>query len=165
MKKRLLFLSLISAVVLQADMNMKMMKHHKMFQSVPEDKAQLVGEQKDKRHCVNCGMDLVKFYKTSHAAKVDGKELQFCSIHCLAKDIKDGKKVEDIKVTDTHTLKLIDATKAYYVVGSNVKGTMSMVSKYAFASKEDAEAFAKKHGGKVVGFEEALKVAMKDFNK
>ena len=43
---------------------------------------------------------------------------------------------DSIKVVDASTQKLIDAQQAFYVVGSKVKGTMSKVSKLAFASKD-----------------------------
>jgi nitrous oxide reductase accessory protein NosL len=135
----------------------------KMFQSVPEAKAHIVQTGKEARYCSSCGMDLVKFYRTSHSAKVDGKQKQYCSIHCLEKTLKSGAKVTDIKVVDTKTLQWIDATKAYYVVGSSKKGTMSRVSKYAFANKADAEAFQKEFGGKIMDFHQALEVAKKDF--
>jgi nitrous oxide reductase accessory protein NosL len=135
----------------------------KMFQSVPESKAHLVQSGKEARYCSSCGMDLVKFYKTSHSAKVDGKQKQFCSMHCLEGTLKSGAKVTDIKVVDTKTLQWIDAQKAYYVVGSKKKGTMSRISKYAFANKADAEAFQKENGGKIMNFHQALEVAQKDF--
>ena len=134
-----------------------------MFQSVSPKDAKILQEGEQKSSCSNCGMNLPSFYKTNHLAKVDGKVRQFCSIHCLAKSIKDGAKVEDIKVVDTKTLKFIDAKKAYYVVGSKKKGTMSKVSKYAFANKEDALAFAKQNGGEVMDYEKALEIAKRDF--
>ena len=135
----------------------------KMFQSVTQQQAHILQKGKEARYCSSCGMDLVKFYKTSHAAKVNGKMKQFCSIHCLAETIKNGAEVTDIQVVDAKTLNWIDAKKAYYVVGSKVKGTMSHVSKYAFAAKADAENFVKKHGGKIMNFEKALEIAKKDF--
>jgi hypothetical protein len=105
------------------------------------------------------------FYKTNHAATVNGKVKQYCSIHCVVEDMNKGSKLEDIKVVDTKSLKFIDAQKAHYVVGSSKKGTMTMTSKYAFADKADAEAFAKANGGKVVDFKTALEIAKKDFDK
>jgi hypothetical protein len=79
---------------------------------------------------------------------------------------KEVKKLElkDIKVVDTNSLKFIDALTATYVVGSSKKGTMSMVSKYAFATKDEAKDFAEKNGGKVLSFDEAYKIAQKDFS-
>ena len=110
-------------------------------------------------------MTLPMFYKTNHAATVNGKVKQYCSIHCLADDMRKGVKPADIKVVDVTTLKFIPAEKAYYVVGSHIKGTMTMVSKYAFGTKADAEAFAKANGGKVTDFSGALAAAKAEFEK
>jgi hypothetical protein len=62
-------------------------------------------------------------------------------------------------VLEANSLKFIDAKKAYYVVGSSKKGTMSMVSKNALASKEEAMEFASQFGGEVTDFAGALKAA------
>jgi len=140
-------------------------KMMKMFQMVPADKAMILQKGDAKMFCPECGMTLPMFYKTNHAATVDGKVKQYCSIHCVVEDMKKGSKLEDIKVVDVKSLKFIPADKAFYVVGSSKKGTMTMVSKYAFANKVDAEAFAKENGGKVVDFKAALKEAEADFDK
>ena len=47
----------------------------------------------------------------------------------------------------------IDARSALYVFGSDMKGSMGPTAA-SFARREDAEAFARQHGGKVVRFEE-----------
>lgn len=125
------------------------------FQAVSMDKAEILQEGDAKMYCPRCGMTLPMFYKTNHAAKVGDKTEQYCSIHCLAKTMKDGK-VSDIKVVDNITLKFIDASKATYVVGSSKAGTMSKTSKYAFSNKADAEAFAKEFGGKIMNFDDTL---------
>lgn len=140
-------------------------KMMKMFQSVPKDKAVLLQDGKAKAFCPECGMTLPMFYKTNHAAHVAGKTKQYCSIHCVVEDMQKGSKLEGIQVVDTNSLKFIDAGKATYVVGSSKKGTMTAVSKYAFSSKADAEAFAKANGGKVVNFKGALETAKADFTK
>ena len=140
-------------------------KMMKMFQSVPKEKATILQEGKAKMFCPECGMTLPMFYKTNHAAHVNGHTKQYCSIHCVVEDMNKGSKLEDIQVVDTNSLKFIDANKAFYVVGSNKKGTMSMVSKYAFSSKADAEAFAQANGGKVTDFKGALEAAKADFEK
>ena len=151
----------------QAEMNSpaqgkKMMK---MFQTVPAGKATILQKGKAKMFCPECGMTLPMFYKTNHAATVNGKVKQYCSIHCVVDDMKKGSKLTDIKVVDVTSLKFIPAEKAFYVVGSGKKGTMTMVSKYAFANKADAEAFAKANGGKVTDFNGAMEEAKKDFAK
>lgn len=48
---------------------------------------------------------------------------------------------------------LTDATKAFYVVGSNLKGAMG-ASLASFAKEEDAKEFVVKEGGRLVRFEE-----------
>ena len=140
-------------------------KMMKMFQSVPQDKATILQKGDAKMFCPECGMTLPMFYKTNHAATVDGKEKQYCSLHCVVEDMKKGSKLDAIKVVDVESLKFINADKAHYVVGSSKKGTMTMVSKYAFADKAAAESFAKANGGDVVDFKGALKVAEDDFAK
>ncbi len=127
----------------------------------------LVQKGPQKMWCNVCGMNLKMFYKTSHAAKLENGDMhQYCSIRCLAVDMhKHNIKLEDVKVVDAKTQKLIPALQAYYVVGSRIKGTMSKVSKIAFGSKKDAEAFAKKRGGKIVSFKEALAMAQNSLDK
>ena len=164
------FLIALLAVVLYstssfADTSVKPMMKHKMFQTVAMDKASILQKGDAKMFCPQCGMTLPMFYKTNHVAVVNGNIKQYCSIHCLVEDKEKGSDLKDIKVVDIQTLKFIPVAKAFYVVGSDVKGTMSMTSKYAFGTKEDAEAFAKKHGGKVMDFKAAYAEAKKDFSK
>ncbi len=155
--------ALFTVLSLQADMPQKGMKH-RMFQSVPMEKAVLLQKGDAKIFCPQCGMHLPMFYKTNHVAEVDGGIKQYCSIHCLVEDIvKNHKAPENIKVVDVTTLKLIPVEKASYVVASKVKGTMSMTSKYAFGTKDAAKLFAKEHGGEVMDYAGALEVAKKDF--
>ena len=166
MKKILLTLLALGtlATFAQAE-EAKPKKMTKMFQSVSKGEATLLQEGKAKPFCPECGMTLPMFYKTNHAATVDGKVKQYCSLHCVVEDTKKGSKLTDIKVVDVTSLKFIDANKASYVVGSAKKGTMTMVSKYAFANKADAEAFAKANGGEVVDYSGAYKAAESDFAK
>ncbi len=130
------------------------MAQAQMFQTVPADQAQLLQAGPGKLYCPGCGMNLVKFYKTSHSLG----DHQYCSMHCL---VEVGSKTGEARVVDVTSLKFMPAAKAHYVMGSDVKGTMTMNSKYAFADKAAAEAFAKKHGGEVVSFAKAEAVARK----
>ncbi|WP_457746184.1 nitrous oxide reductase accessory protein NosL [Sulfurimonas sp.] len=135
-----------------------------MFQSVSPEKATLLQAGKAKKFCPICGMTLNMFYKTNHAAQHNGNEKQYCSIHCLVEDKElNHVDLKDIKVVDVSSLKFIDAQNAYYVVGSDKKATMSMISKYAFKNKEDALAFSKKFGGDIMNFNKAYMEARKDF--
>jgi len=139
-------------------------KMMQMFQSVSPSEATLLQEGDAKAFCPNCGMNLAMYYKTNHAATMDGEVKQYCSIHCLAEDIKNGLNPTQIKVVDLRSLKFIDAKKAHYVVGSSQRGTMSMISKYAFADKTEAEAFIGLYGGEMTDFDGALQRALQDFD-
>ena len=134
------------------------------FQTVPANKAILVQKGENRDSCVICGMNLVTFYKTSHTAETKkGTKRQYCSLHCVVEDNEINKTdLVNVKVVDTNSLKLISAHKAFYVVGSSKPGTMSPTSKYAFAKRSDAEAFAKKFGGKIMNLNDTYTEAMKD---
>ncbi len=119
-----------------------------------------IGDSKD--WCSVCGMNLKMFYKSNHAYKLDdGTAKQYCSIRCLIADKHNHEgHIEKTLVTDAKTEKLIDVADAHYVVGSKVPGTMTKVSKIAFANKEDAEAFSKKKSGKkILDFESVYALA------
>jgi len=140
-------------------------KMPQMFQTVAEKDATLLQKGANNAACPLCNMNLPKYFKTNHAATVGGEVKQYCSIHCLADEIAMGGKVSDVKVVDVESLKFVDVSKVTYVVGSDVKGTMTSVSKYAFATKATAEKFSKEHGGKLMNYDEALKVATDDLAK
>lgn len=138
-------------------------KMPQMFQTVAHEKATLLQTSETKESCPICGMNLVKFYKTSHAASHNETTHQYCSLHCLADHLDSGNELKNPKVVDVASLEMISVMDAHYVVGSKVKGTMSRISKYAFKNYEDAKAFQKKNGGKILDFYGALEVAREDF--
>lgn len=160
---------LIAAIILFSGCGDVRLKHSKnknqMFQSVSEKQAILVQDTKEKRYCVMCGMDLVRFYKTSHAAsnKENTKKFQYCSIHCLQKHLGEGMALRAPKVVDLKSLKFISMAKATYVVGSKKRGTMSRVSKYAFLNEKDAKKFQEENGGELMDYKGALSKAKEDF--
>ena len=134
------------------------------FQTVSAKQAKLVQKGKNKKSCVICGMNLQTFYKTSHAAETKkGTKRQYCSLHCVVHDNEINKTdLVNLKVVDTNSLKFISVYKAFYVVGSSKPATMSRTSKYAFAKKSKANAFAKKFGGKIMNFNDTYTKSMKD---
>ena len=104
------------------------------------------------------------FYKTNHAADTKDGTKQYCSIHCVVQDNEMNKTdLKNLRVVDVTSLKFTQALEAYYVVGSSKPATMSKTSKYAFAKEEDAKAFAKEFGGKIMKFYDTYSVATKDF--
>jgi len=133
------------------------------FSKVASEKPILIQQGKEKPWCPVCGMSIKAFYKTSHSAKlVDETPRQYCSMRCLVVDMQEHTiNTNHVKVVDAKTEKLIDATTAFYVVGSQIPGTMAKVSKLAFKNQADAKEFAKKYKGKVVDFASALSMAQK----
>ena len=154
----LIFLFAFTLTLLNANEN---------FQAVDPKDATLVKTDSSKEFCNVCGMHLTKYYKTNHISEFkNGHKEQYCSIHCQAQIHEDYQdKIKSIEVVDTNSLKLIDAKKAFYVVGSSKEGTMSPISKYAFSTKEEALGFQKKFGGEVHNFEETLKIAKDGLSK
>ncbi len=141
----------VSSSAMAANEQQKKMQNPR---AVPMAKATILQDGKNKMYCPVCGMTLPMFYKTNHAAKHNGHNKQYCSIVCAVEDaVVNGKKLTDFKVVDNSTLKFIDSKKAYFVVGSKMPGTMSVVSKYAFGTKAAADKFVAKKGGKVMKFD------------
>jgi len=163
---RLMKVAIIGLVVTSSLIVVNADKVMKMFQTVSSSEATLVQTGKTKKFCPVCGMTLPMFYKTNHSA-IHGEETkQYCSLHCVVEDNEMNKAdLKDIKVVDVTSLKFVDASKAFYVVGSKKKGTMSMISKYAFADVAVASKFAKEFGGVVMDFNAAYAEAKKDFPK
>ena len=136
------------------------------YQAVNPSDATLLQEGDEKTFCPICGMTLPMFYKTNHAANDGVKVKQYCSIHCMVEDEQmKGSKLSSMKVVDNSTLKFIDVKDAYYVFGSKKPGTMTMVSKYAFGTKDAALAFIKENGGELKTFAEVEKIVADGINK
>lgn len=136
----------------------------KPYQMVNEKDAVLLQSGKDNKSCYICGMNLVRFYKTSHASQSeDGKHYQYCSIHCLEDHLGQGVTLKNPQVVDVASLKFISVADAHYVVGSKMRGTMTKVSKYGFKNLDDAKNFQTKNGGKIMGFKGAHFSAQEDF--
>ncbi|RXJ69134.1 NosL family protein [Halarcobacter ebronensis] len=131
-----------------------------IFQSVPKDKGVFINEGEDKYYCSSCGMSLPMYYKTNYIYQ----NHQYCSFYALLEANK-GNFEDELKVVDAKKLKFIDAKKAFFVVGSKKPGTMTMNSKYAFETKEDALGFQKSNGGELLDFVSTLKIAKDDFAK
>jgi hypothetical protein len=129
------------------------------FRAVSKNEATNVQSGKHKDFCPVCGMTLHNFYKTNFASKANGVDSQYCSLICLVEDeVVNNKKMTNIKVVDNSTLKMIDAPKASFVVGSNKPATMSSVSIYGFGTIEAAKDFATKNGGDVQTFDTVYKM-------
>ena len=114
------------------------------------------------RSCSHCGMDRKAYgYSRVLITYQDGKETGFCSLQCAARSIaaEPTHEVKSIQVADRDGRKLLDASKAYWVMGGSKRGVMTQNPKWAFGSKTGAEDFIKKYGGKLVSWEEVLAAA------
>lgn len=93
-----------------------------------------------------------------------GSADDFCSLHCAAIEmaLHTAKTPTTILVADYYTGELIDADKAYWVIGGNRPGVMTSQAKWAFREEGDAERFMTEHGGNAATFDTALKAALDD---
>lgn len=114
--------------------------------------------------CPVCGMFVAKYpewvgtvlYKDGHAHHFDGAKDLFKYLLDMPKWAPKDKaeSIQSIGVTDYYELTLIDARKAYYVIGSDVLGPMGH-ELLPLATEEDAKEFLKDHKGKrIMRFEE-----------
>ena len=120
-----------------------------------------------KKHpaCKYCGMDRQKFaHSRFFVENEDGSTEGTCSIHCAAIDfaLNIDKTPKVMQVGDFNTKNLVDAEKAFWVLGGNKPGVMTKRAKWAFAKKEDAEKFIAENGGALIPFEASFKAAYED---
>ncbi len=75
-------------------------------------------------------------------------------LHCAAIDLilKIDKAPKAIRVGDYSTKNLIDAEKAFWIIGGSKMGVMTKRAKWAFEKKGDAEKFMKENGGTLAVF-------------
>ena len=115
--------------------------------------------------CKHCGMDRDQL---AHSRMVvvydDGSSVGTCSIHCVAIELilDIDKTPRSLQVGDYNSKKLIDAEKAFWVIGGKKPGVMTIKAKWAFKKKADAKKFIAKNGGSLSTFDEAMKAAYED---
>ncbi|MBI5633772.1 MAG: nitrous oxide reductase accessory protein NosL [Nitrospirae bacterium] len=117
------------------------------------------------KNCKYCGMDRGSYdFSRMLIEYDDGTSVAVCSIHCAAVDLANNidKSPKTIKAGDFSTKELIDAEKAFWILGGSKPGVMSKRGKWAFAKKEDAESFMKSNGGNMADFEVVMKAAYED---
>jgi copper chaperone NosL len=116
-------------------------------------------------NCKYCGMDREKFAHSRMFVQYDdGKAEGFCSIHCAAIDlaVHIDRSPKLVSVGDYGTKELIDAEKAFWVIGGNKPGVMTKRAKWAFTTKDGAEVFVKESGGSSATFDGAMKATYED---
>jgi copper chaperone NosL len=117
------------------------------------------------RTCSNCGMDRKSYgYSRALVRYSDGSEVGCCSLNCAVKDLKvhPERKLQALLVADRDTLELLDASKAYWVMGGKKRGVMTGLPKWAFAGRDAAETFLKRYGGTPASWEAVLQEAQSE---
>ncbi len=114
--------------------------------------------------CSLCGMNLKMYHQTNNRLTLlDGTTVQTCSIFCAAQVYeKKPTEVDRWEVVDYETKGWIDARKAHWLVGSDIPGVMTAISKIAFFSRKDVQRYQKKHGGTIGIFDDALNRTLSD---
>jgi copper chaperone NosL len=123
----------------------------------------LTDELKKYPKCPYCGMDRTEYQHSRHLVQYDDNLVDgVCSIHCLAISLalnmdRGPKAMYAADFGSTAAIKpLVSVDAATYLIGSKLKGTMSAVSKLAFADKAAAEAVKAEQGGQLGDFDAAL---------
>ena len=119
----------------------------------------------EEQSCFYCGMHRSKFeHSWVIITHEDGSKESVCSIHCAAIDIAlhTDKPIRQITVGDFDTKKQIDAYEAYWVIGGDIMGVMTVRAKWAFETKDRADNFMKNHGGRPANLREVIKEAFED---
>lgn len=117
------------------------------------------------RECRHCGMDRKLYgYSRMMVEYDDGTTVGTCSLHCFVTERKEnpGKGVRKIFVADRNSRTLIDAQRAFWVIGGTKRGVMTMRAKWAFGRKEDALSFIAAYGGTLATWKDALDAAEQD---
>lgn len=108
--------------------------------------------------CPVCGMFVAKYPEWVATVKYDEHSHHFDGAKDLFKYLLNMKKwapkhtaseIKSIGVTEYYELQMIDAHKAFYVIGSDVLGPMGH-ELIPLASEEEAKEFMKDHKGKKI---------------
>ena len=120
------------------------------------------------RRCRYCSMDRDTWNFSRVYIRYDnGSTEGTCSIHCAAMDMALNMDTfpREILVADFGTKELTDAESATWVIGGVKPGVMTKRAKWAFARREDAEAFVVENGGAVATFDEVMAAAYHDMHE
>jgi copper chaperone NosL len=136
---------------------------------LPADSSPQEGDLEKYPDCPYCGMDR----RYNHRARMlihYGNDVPdpLCSIHCgaislalnLSLDPKAIYVADNALTSDPRPL--IEVGKATFLVGSDLPGVMTANSKVAYGTTEAATAAQSVHGGKLMDFQQTLKVSFTD---
>ena len=126
-------------------------------------------ELRDYPRCVICNMDRRKFHHARHLLVYGDDSVQgTCSVHCAAECMlrERRKGFRAIYAPDYASAiapkPLVEVVSATYLIGSDLPGVMTPVSKVAFASREAAQVAQKTYGGQLDNFAGAIRLSMEE---
>ncbi len=129
----------------------------------------LVDELEKHPRCVICHMDRRKFHDARHLLHYgDGSAQGTCSVNCAAECMLRERRrgFRAIYAPDFGAAgepkPLVEAASATYLIGSDLRGVMTPVSKVAFASRDAALQARAVYGGEIAGFAAAGAAALEE---
>ena len=115
----------------------------------PENISEVIKVTKDEK-CPVCGMFVYKYPRWVAQIFYSKKHLSFDGVKDMMKYYFNHKKsISKILVTDYYSQKVIDARKAYYVLGSDIYGPMGE-ELIPFIKIDEAKRFRLDHKGKKI---------------
>ncbi len=119
--------------------------------------------------CVICNMDRRKFHYARHLLHYgDGHAQGTCSVHCVAECMLRERRrgfraiyAPDYESTAEPKV-LFEAASATYLIGSDLRGVMTPVSKVAFANRQAALQAKQVYGGEIGSFATAITLSMEE---
>ena len=120
---------------------------------------------REHRSCIQCGMDRKAYGYSRMLIKYDDdSQSAVCSLHCAVVEIdaNKGQAVKSVQVADRDDHILIEAEKAYWVIGGSKRGVMTKRPKWAFATEAAARKFITSYGGTLTTWAEAIKASRED---
>lgn len=140
-----------------------------MFSNSNSDSTPLENELEKYPRCVICNMDRRKFHYARHLLHyADGQVQGTCSVHCAAECMLRERRrgFQTIYAPDFGVAgepkPLVEASSATYLIGSDLRGVMTPVSKVAFASREAAIQAKLTYGGEIGSFSTAISASMEE---
>lgn len=119
--------------------------------------------------CVICNMDRRKFHHARHLLVYgDGLVQGTCSVHCAAECMlrERRRRFRAIYGADfgspSDPKPLVEVSGASYLIGSDLRGVMTKVSKVAFAHMASAEAAREEHGGIIGSYSSAVSASLRE---
>lgn len=136
------------------------------------DEAPWENELEKYPRCVICNMDRRQFHYARHLlhygdGHAEGTCSNNCAAECMLRERRRGFNAiyaPDYGVAG-EPKPMIEVSTAIYLIGSDLRGVMSPVSKYAFSDKAKAEAVVAVAGGRLGSFAEAIAASLEDYSR